>query len=166
MGQGYVFKCKCGYSFEPWLGVGIMFPMQYQELKEAAIKGDLGKEIKDFFAEHPEGAIDADTVVARCRKCGKYECVSNLSMYFPKDNTKKKEKGRWSVAMPFEGEDYVAPWDLQESYELYAKYPHKCEACGGDMDIISEEDLEQNGLICPICGKPIKYDPDDVIMWD
>ena len=157
MAQGYSFKCKCGYSFTPILGVGYLFPQVYQDLKKSAIAGELGEELKTFFTEHPEGAIDAETVVARCQKCGKYECVTNLSMYLPKDNAE-------AVVMPFEGEEYVTSWDLRESYELYAKYQHKCKSCGSDMDIIDEEDIRNNGIICPKCGKTIKCD--GIIMCD
>ena len=116
-----------------------------------------------FFAEHPEGAINAEVVVGRCKKCGKYESFPNLSMYLP-INVEENEKGRWSVPVPSEGAAYVAPWDLEESYKLYATYQHKCKSCGGDMDILTEKDLVESGIICPECGKTIECGAN--IMWD
>ena len=163
MGQGYEFKCKCGYSFNPFLGVGFLFPKVYQKRKDSAQKGEYGRELKEFFSEHPEGAIDAAMVVVKCQKCGDYSCVPNLSMYLPKTK-EKRQKGRWSVAMPFEGDDYVAPWELSESYTLFAKYQHTCKSCGGDMDIVPEDDLEKNGIVCPRCGKSVSSE--ETIMWD
>ena len=163
MGQAYEFKCKCGYSFTPFLGVGFMFVQQYNDVKESAIKGEFGEELKAFFAEHPEGAINAEVVVGRCKKCGKYESFPNLSMYLP-INVEENEKGRWSVPVPSEGAAYVAPWDLEESYKLYETYQHKCKSCGGDMDILTEKDLVESGIICPECGKTIECGAN--IMWD
>lgn len=165
MGQGYEFKCKCSYSFSPSLGVGFLFPKEYQELKESARKGKLGKKLKSFFAVHPEGGIDAEKVVARCKKCGRYKCVPDLSMYLPTTN-EKKPKGIWSTAMPFEGADYVSPRELKESYELYARYPHKCRWCRGELEIISEEDLVKNGIVCPKCGRIIPCDEANIYYWD
>ena len=163
MGQGYEFNCKCGYSFTPYLGVGFMFPSVYRETVEAARKGKLGRELETFFSEHPDGAIDAEVVTLRCKKCGKYKSAENLAMYLP-NGKERKEKGRWSVAMVFEDEDYVDPSELQECYKLYAEYPHKCDSCGGEMEIISEDELEKNGITCPGCGRKIKSEPG--IMWD
>ena len=163
MGQGYEFKCKCGYSFRPSLGVGFLFPTQYQKHRKSAQEGTLGKELKDFFSEHPDGAIDVENVVTKCEKCGRYTCVPNLSMYLPKTN-EKKQKGRWSTAIQAEGEEYVDPWELHESYSLFARYQHTCESCGGKMDVIQEDALMKDGITCPECGRSILCD--NTIMWD
>ena len=165
MGNAYSFKCKCGYSFGASLGVGFLFPVEYQELWNSARDGKLGKELETFLSEHPEGIINADRVVARCRKCGKYKCVRNLSMYLPIRSTGRTER-RWSVAMPFENVECAAPWDLEDSdrYQLYADYQHKCDACDGDMEIISEDRLVKEGIICPECGRPVGRG--ETILWD
>ena len=163
MGHGYEFKCECGYSFSPFLGVGFLFPKEYKNLKDSALNGNLGKELKSFFSEHPDGALDVGKVVAKCKKCGDYSCVPKLSMYLPKTKV-KMEKNKWSAAMPSEGEEYVVPWDLSKSYTLFAKYRHKCKTCGGDMVIVPEKTLEKNGIVCPRCGKSVSCG--GVIMWD
>ena len=41
MGHGYEFKCECGYSFSPFLGVGFLFPKEYKNLKDSALNGKL-----------------------------------------------------------------------------------------------------------------------------
>ena len=41
MGHGYEFKCECGYSFSPFLGVGFLFLKEYKNLKDSALNGNL-----------------------------------------------------------------------------------------------------------------------------
>ena len=163
MGQGYEFKCKCGYSFAPYLGVGFLFPSLYQELIDSAREGELGAELQTFLTEHPDGAIDAETVALRCKNCGEYWSAPNLSMYCPKDS-ETGNNATAAGAMRLYEKKYVDPADLQEEYRLYAKYPHKCIACDGDMEIVSEEELDKNGIVCPRCGSRIREYTG--IMWD
>lgn len=164
MGQGYDYKCpKCGHRVGVSFGVGMLFPKTYQETIQAGKSGELGDELKTFFTEHPDGAIDASLVAGVCIKCGAVHNVQDLSMYLPKKNfTRKKNRGSWSVAAPFDDADYVSSWELADDYELFAKYPHKCKRCGGDMEIFTQQTFRTPD--CPHCHAPMIED--GLIMWD
>lgn len=169
MGQGYGCACKkCGYNLYANLGVGFLFPKVYQETVAAMKKGEYGAQGKIFFEEHPDGAIACDTVVARCTDCGEYLEVPDLTMYVPKKDynpSENKPKGRWSVAFPFEGADYVSWSDLEEHYDFFEKYNHKCSGCCGTAEIIDfEKELNSGNLACAKCDG--KLEVTDLIMWD
>lgn len=157
MGTGYSLKCrKCGYGFSANLGVGFMFPLVYQETMEAGREGKLGKEVRQFLEEHPDGVLDCNAVMLQCTECGELGRAPDLSMYLPKE-------GR-------EGASYVAPWNLDE-YKLIGRYDHRCSKCKGKMRIIQEKELEQpvgNGnptkVLCPKCKEPLWLD--GILMWD
>lgn len=122
-----------------------------------------------FFKEHPNGAIACETVVARCVDRGEYIEVPDLTMWAPKrdyDPSKVEPKGRWSVAFPVEGAEYVSWSDLEEHYDFYKKYNHKCPECGGTAEILLdfEKILETGELACAKCDR--KMEVTDLIMWD
>ena len=157
-----MMKCpKCEYTFEQWEGVGYMFPMVYAETVQRAKNGELGEEIQNFFNEHEDGAIRADSVTLCCDKCGALRTGKDLTMFVPKGNkSDQTEHGRWSVAMPFEGARYVSDTELELYYSEYMKYPHKCDECGGSMHIVGYgEELK-----CPKCK--VKLETEDFICWD
>lgn len=82
-----------------------------------------------------------------------------------KDWYKGKPKGQWSVAFPFEGADYVSWSDLEEYYEVYEKYGHRCPECGGAAEIIDfEKQLEAGELKCAECDGTMEAT--ELIMWD
>ena len=171
MGVGYDIYCdKCGYGLAHVLfGVGMLFPSTYSETMDDAHSGKLGEKIQTFLLEHPDGALDCSLVLAQCIYCGQCENVLDLTMYLPKNNAPAKNPNqRWSVAMPFDGADYVAPWDLKRHYKAFAAYPHKCKSCGGDMKLFSEEYFERHRHLkcrCPNCrGKLVLGS--NLIMWD
>lgn len=164
MGCGLEYKCSCGYSFTPYLGVGFLFPQVYEKFVKMGKKGRLGTELQEFLTKHPEGVINAENVVVKCQSCGEYDCVPDLSMYLPKVNEQSKYD-KLSSANYDENENYAVPWDLDERFTLYAKYPHKCKCCGGEARIISEEELNTKGIVCPRCGKAITKE-ESRIMWD
>lgn len=162
MGAGCTMKCgKCGYEFRKSSGVGFLFPTVYAETVQKAKDGELGQELQDFFKEHEDGAIDAEGVTLRCSECGAYESGMDLTMYVPNDKKPEKiQHGRWSVAAPYDGADYVSWTDLEEYYTEFAKYPHKCKKCGGSMSILDDG----ADMPCPECGEMLE--PTDFIMWD
>ncbi len=164
MGSGHSFECKkCGYEFTAVEGVGFMFPAVYAELVEEGKKGELGEELKIFFEEYPDGAIDAKKITVRCYDCGNYENVYDLTMYVPnKAAAMNKDKGRWSVALPFEDASYVTSLELKKSYTEYKKYHHSCDKCGEQMIAVDiNEDAE---LVCPECGEKLEYAGE--LCWD
>ena len=161
MGTITIHICpKCGYGFRRKTGIGMMFPQVYQETVEKAKEGKFGKEIQDFFRDHPDGAIDAESVTLCCEACGCLGTDKDLTMYIP-----KKRSILPDIGTKDEGgseRSYVMRYELVEFYEKYADYPHKCGKCGGKMRVIdSEEELE-----CPVCRVPLEMDPSGLIMWD
>lgn len=67
MGSGGKMGCpQCGFEFNRSEGVGFFFPQDYKESVEKAKSGKLGKEIKQFFKEHADGAINASYVTLCC----------------------------------------------------------------------------------------------------
>lgn len=162
MGAVYKKTCiKCGFEFNTHTGGGFLFPLVYKETVQKAKDGELGKELQNFFSEHADGAVDVNYVVLCCEECCHLNNDMDLTMYIPK--TKKptmNAHGRWSVAMPFEGAHYVDLSDLEEYYTEFAKYPHKCEKCGGKMKKIDDDEK----LKCPKCKVPLKTE--SVYLWD
>ena len=140
-----------------------MFPAVYAETVAKGKRGELGAELQKFLLEHPDGAIDASNVVGVCKKCGALENLIDLSMYLPTEGyTPEKPKGRWSVAFPADDIDYVAPSDLQGDYALFARYPHRCKQCGGEMKIFTEETIGR--IKCPRCK--LRLEETGGILWD
>ena len=162
MGSGYKKTCKkCGFEFNSFTGVGYMYPSVYTETVQKAKDGELGKELQNFFNEHADGAIDTKNVILCCEKCGHLDNDMDLTMYIPK--TKKtiiNTQGKWSIAMPFK-DTYYASWlDLKDYYKEFAKYPHRCEKCGGKMKILKENAK----LKCPKCK--VTLNTEKSILWD
>lgn len=172
MGQGNTYRCtRCDYSFTAYLGVGFAFPSVYQETMKAACKGELGDKLQQFVQTHPDGVVNCNNSIIHCSQCGNLTCGPNLNMYLPKEGYAPEtvQHGPWSTMVPFEGTFYVAPWELSEHYKLTAKYPHRCEKCGGLAHVISEQTLARKiaygSIVCPCCGEKLIVD-DCVIMWD
>ena len=137
------------------------FPSVYNEMVQKAQNGELGKEIQTFFAEHEDGAIDAEYVTLCCEDCGNLSKGKNMTMYVPVEQKPESFEHRaWSVAFDFEGADYVTKSDLEEYYQEYAKYPHRCDKCGGTMKIMDK--VEEK--LCPKCKVPLEIT--NIMMWD
>lgn len=151
MGQGISCKCnKCGYEFGANLGVGFFYPSLVDETKEAMIKGEFGNTAKEFFEKNPNGTVDCENVVARCKKCKEYHVVPKLYLYKPKLGFNDKER---------------MIWDLDTYFELSEKYRHVCD-CGEELEIIenAEEKAVSGELSCLKCGGVMTLN--DIIMWD
>ncbi len=175
MGHGYILRCKeCHFEMTLNMGVGFLFPQVYQETMETAKSGEYGEVVQEFLISLPDGALNCENVLLQCPECGNLEMGPDLSMYIPGKDTKPREKGNWSVAFPFEGASYVAPWDLND-YELVRRFEHKCSRCGAVMKCINQKDMEkkpgavlagekESEFLCPKCGKPLWHD--GILMWD
>lgn len=155
MGITYYLQCSvCGYEAGVSLGVGFLYPMVYQKTQEDAKSGNLGVTLKKFFTQHPDGAVNPTLVLAQCEKCGKYSSVHDYTMYIPKaGNQKKPPKGRWSVAMPFEGEEYVDSDEFEDGFDVYKLFPHRCGSCRGKVTILPDAKIEY--LKCPHCENQV-----------
>lgn len=158
MGQGISVKCnKCGYSFDACTGVGMLFPSVYQENVEKMKRGELGQEGKEFFEKYPNGVINSEQAVAKCRKCGNYDIVDDLTMYKPKEGVKVPDE----VAYIFED-------DIKEAYEKYMDYPHVCSKCGGHTKVYKSfaKKAMKGELSCPKCDGFMMMDFSQMVMWD
>lgn len=177
MGTGYTLRCKkCAYKISANLGVGFFFPKVYQQTMEAAREGKFGETIRQFLQNHPDGALNIESVFLQCPECGSLKNGPDLSMYVRNQEIPRRENGRWSVAAPFEDADYVSPMELEQenTYVLYAP-GHICKKCGKPLKSITENELvkrdagevQERGrtvISCPKCGNSLWID--DVIMWD
>lgn len=162
MGRGREYECpKCGYTFQRIWGVGMLFPSTYAETVEKAKAGALGEELCSFFAEHDDGAIDAQYESFVCEECGALSNKMDLTMYVRKSVSGPRPKsGRWCVAFPQEGIQYVDRDDLNKYFLEYAKYPHKCKKCSGPMIKIKPG----TSLLCPECKCLLEEGSD--VFWD
>jgi hypothetical protein len=169
MGRGYEWKCpNCKYKFSAMLGSGFSYPMVYENTIEQAMQGKFGEKIKNLLEVYPDVAIDPETVLLQCADCGEYDSRPLLTSYIFKDGIEKpeKEKGKmWSSAAPFYEESYVTSKEMQEFYDVYSVYDHRCKKCGGNMVVISSDCYEkEGGMICPRCKKTLKRVA--VMLWD
>ena len=155
MGVNYSLCCPvCGYEVNISLGVGFLYPLVYIETQENAKNGKLGATLKKFFDQRSDGVVNPTRVLAQCEKCGDYKSVPDYTMYLPnKGNQKKPLKGRWSVAIPFEGEEYVCPYEFEEVFDVYKLFPHRCGSCRGKVKLLPDEDIEH--LKCPYCDNQV-----------
>lgn len=154
MSDGYTIRCrKCGYEFTAFLGIGMLFPVVYEETVSKIRKGKYGKEYKQFFEEHPNAAVNCENEAAVCTGCGRFECVKNLSLYLPKDENKKT------------GQGYKMACDLEEDYVKCMEYEHKCSVCRSPMKFIDLLEEMRNGKVsCPECGDEMELSGS--LNWD
>lgn len=166
MGVTYRVHCQqCGHHRFISLGAGFAYPRVYADTLKAAKRGDFGEDIKAFFDEHPDGVIDASSMIAQCENCGDYHTAPSLKMYIPDEMKMPKQRSAapWSVATSFHGVDYVTRRDLEIHFRLYKEHTHTCKNCGGKMNLIDEEDIEK--LKCPNC-KDMFLVAEVYMCWD
>lgn len=122
----------------------MMYPRIYEGTRIAALEGELGEEIQKFLQDNPDGEIDSSRVLGRCSSCGEFETVTDLTTYLPNEN------------FPDRKIKFPADWELEEYYKIFAKYPHKCKNCGGELEIFRGSDLRNNGMLkCPRCRESL-----------
>ena len=155
MGSILNFHCQtCHKGIQFRIGCGMLYPKIYAATVAKAKNGEFGDTLKSFFEIYPDGAIDCSSVVIVCRNCGNLEQALELSMYCPKADIEKDTSSKiWSVAVPCNDIEYVAPAKLRYNYDLYAEYPHKCSKCQGDAYIFRS----QEKVPCPVCKNLMKH---------
>jgi len=160
MGDGLFVKCStCGFDFGVSLGAGMSFPTVYQENVKNMKRGKLGEEAKQFFQKYPNGVINSESCVAKCKECGNYDQVDALTMYMPKEG---KENLPADIG-------YIFADDINKSYTKYMDYPHKCSKCGGSSKVYKSfvKNAENGKLKCPKCKGLMGIDFDNWgFMWD
>ena len=151
MGSGKVFKCNaCGEEFSAKTGIGMLFPSIYEETVQDIRSGEYGEDWKKFFEEHPDGVVNCERELLICEECGVPKCEKNLSLYLPKKGAKDLPKH------PF-GDDF-------KKFNLYSKYQHKCNKCGGACNVVKSTKIKR--VTCPECGGVMEEDLGGAILWD
>ena len=166
MGYGKIFRCKkCGYVYEMFTGIGMAYPMVYEETMETARNGELGETLKSFVIEHSDCALDISRAPYVCEKCGLYSNADRLDAYLPKPSTKvdEKETQIWSIAFSGKGYQYVTPHEIETKYDLALEYQHYCQNCGGKLRELTDDELDK-GLECPQCCS--RMEEIDEVHWD
>ena len=154
MGMGYEIKCTnldCEYSVSLASGVGFGFPEEYAKAMKKAKKGGISEAHTRFFAEHPEGVIDASSNIYQCRECGHLYDEPSYNMYLPKEGVK----------IPKDVRRCATPDDLHRYYRCCKRYAHKCPVCGGRSAIAKS--VEEVTEKCPRCGSELRAVP---MLWD
>ena len=117
--------------------------------------------MRQFLADHPDGAIDMLQVALCCPACHSVSSRLDLSMYLPVDSSVKPQDGKsWACYHPENaGYMYVNPYDLENPklYRLFALYEHKCEKCGHQMEIIKGKDFIRLRNECMKENKPSPF---------
>ena len=152
MGRGSIKKChKCGYEIHCFNGIGMLFPLAYEETVQKAKDGEFGENIEVFYRKHEDGAINAERVTLCCDGCGFLTNEEDLTMYIPKSLDSKEFTGKTKEEMDLikKGQSNPSPWNeiLKECYDEYEKYDHICKKCGEKMRVVGEGEE----LRCPIC---------------
>ena len=161
MGQLLYLICNKNKKHEKGflLGTGMLFPRLYTHTIKKIKKGKYGEEMKKFLEENPKGAINCNSEIVRCPKCGKLEEVLNLSMYVPRKNNKDTDNS------------YVSPWELRGKYKKVKEYKHICPKCSTVMKKVKikyNEFGEITGvekLKCPKCDGVAEWDG-EIGWWD
>ncbi len=152
MGSGTVMRCpKCGFEFQRMEGVGMLYPIVYEETMKKAREGELGEILKDFFDKNPDGVLNVEQVALCCDQCGSLSLDKDLTMYIPKNDR---------VQNSVEDKSYIFEEELEYDYLEIMKYPHKCEKCGGNMHRIKDDEI----LKCPDCK--VTMEEVTQILWD
>ena len=148
MGTCYRLSCgKCGYKFNAWLGSGMFsgFNITIDNSKNFFRDAKIDEDIQRFFDENPEGVIfGGSNYFGICVKCGNYQMVTSMTMYIPKEGCSLRAE---DTAIFF-----------GDKIKSIQKYVHKCNKCGGELEIFSESDLHnsgENSWKCPKCNTPM-----------
>lgn len=165
MGLCLACECKkCGYAFEAAVGVGFLYPKTYCETISKVKAGEFGKQGKEFFEAFPDGAISCESIVVQCNDCGKLMTVPDLTLYVPKEGYAPKKQDKsipWSTAFSGKGYEYVSFTDLQEYYQKFEPYDHRCVNCNGHTSIVTGftdriDNTIDRHVHCPKCGEMIE----------
>lgn len=154
MGTGYELICSdCGKKYEIHFGCGFMFPNDYSELIKGIEAGRFGQEWQEIAAQTEHYAIDAESHLFRCEKCGYWECEPSLSIYAPKNEDLVSER------------EYVTAEELKSNYTLIKERTRTCARCGHDMRMLSDKGAQRAVLKCTKCGGRLKRSPYQ-FLWD
>lgn len=166
MGSGFNYKCsKCGKEYSGFLGIGMLFPRDYEKTLKEAKKGKYGPEWKSLISKEDMVAIDAENRVYSCSKCNSWKVEKGLSIYRPLTEKALQDVERGYVIIGQDsGLPYLEPVKFSDSFQLIKHYIHKCDKCGSRMHKASNKEIDN--LPCPYCGGERDKTVDSLIMWD
>lgn len=173
MGLDFTCNCKkCGYRFWAQVGVGMQYPRVYSETVAKMKEGQFGNQGKEFFEVFPNGAITCENIVVQCNDCGELMVVPELALYIPQDGYNPEKQNRsipWLTGFSGKDYDYMSFSELQNHYQLYEKYDHRCVNCNGHTSVVAgfteclDESIDRH-VRCPKCSSMMKIDI--VGNWD
>lgn len=151
LGYGMVLECKkCKFKNSFFLGVGMLFPSDYEKIVEDIYRGVYGEEYKRFFEENAGAAVKAEQSMYQCPACNHLIQDYDMSLYV-------KEKGEPPK------NNYCAYWcDDDHEYKFVRNYIHKCPKCTKRMHKVT--DFENNAVPCPKCGDKMVIE--NGLHWD
>ena len=167
MGSGIRLSCpNCGYNDMFSLGVGFSYPQVFANTMDEAKHGQFGKNLSRLLKKHPDAVLDPTIVLTHCPKCHLLGRAMDLTAYVPKPgyDRSKGPKGIWSGSNPALDIDYVSPGDFRVHYTVLEKYGHSCEKCGTELELISEQELENRKIPCWKCGEILQVSTG--LLWD
>lgn len=160
MGRFIQYHCpKCGYEFEASFDVGMGFPQEYQETVAKMKAGDYGPQAQEFFARHPEGAVNCERQLYQCTACGRYFDDMSLALYVPKGDGCQPEHDRRGIDQPYSDAGYVDAGQRRCRFKLAHPYRHSCPYCGGRAKVAArtvEQLKKREPLECPVCHARMK----------
>jgi len=151
MAHIFMFTCPyCGKEFQFSYGLSCIVPDE-KTLKRAAGF----KETQQFIEEHPNGVVDCNYVVKRCKKCGALKNTNDFSMYLPVNENEPLKYGNYF-------------FDDPERYVKFKDVSFRCNKCGGKAAELIEMDklmeiIKNEGIECPKCGCKLGYDTCDFL---
>lgn len=147
MGLGYTFKCgACGYEKNVFLGFGMGYQRQYDNLVTDIRGGLYGAELQRLLTDYPALEVDSPNRLYVCDTCGTWKIEPALDLYRVKEPDDYKECGQG---------------------ELVYRPVHICPACADLMRDVSSEIGEGTvELKCPKCADAMVCDPKNRILWD
>ena len=78
------WRCsECGKEYSASWGIGFNFPRVYIKCLLAVKKGKYGSKWKELYLNNQYVAVNADTHVYLCKKCGYWVVEEDLSLYIP-----------------------------------------------------------------------------------
>ena len=156
MGNGRVFRCeKCNNGSILMVGVGAGFPDEYKEIIKDIKNGVYGENYKEKLLSRKDIAVDLETNLYVCDKCGDWNVNYCFDFYIPKD---KEDIDKISK------EDfYIYPNELKERFERIEQIVHYCDECKNEMRKIVDIN-EDISLKCNICNSNMKEE--GFMNWD
>lgn len=138
MGEGYSYKCSCGYEKHFSVGGGFRYWCIQEELNEAIKAGEYGDALKRILEENPKGVFSGEMRIYLCPRCDNLQQDYSLGFYehFPDLDKLQEDKEEFTYWM-----SYDCGWRQTR------RIVHKCERCGGRMKHI----VNMDGLRCPQC---------------